>query len=99
MITLGTEVIGAVRVRWNDDIYVLAQILIIPEYQGLGYAQEAIHLVEAMYPNASLWRLDTIAQEAKLCHLYEKMGYHKTGHSEHIKNGMDIIFYEKVMDV
>lgn len=99
LITLGTEVIGAVRVRWNDDIYVLSQIFILPVYQGRGYAQEAIRLVEAMYPNASLWRLDTIAQEAKLCHLYEKMGYHKTGHSEHIKNGMDIIFYEKVMDV
>ena len=99
LITLGTAVIGAVRVRWNDDIYVLSQIIILPEYQGLGYAQEAIRQVEAAYPNASRWRLDTIEQEAKLCHLYEKMGYHKTGHSEHIKDGMDIIFYEKVMDV
>ena len=79
--------------------YVLAQILIIPEYQGLGYAQEAIRLVEAAYPNASRWSLDTIAQEEKLCHLYEKLGYRKTGKTEHVKDGMDIIFYEKVMDL
>ncbi len=84
LIMLGTEVIGAVRVRWNGDLYVLAQILIMPEYQGLGYAQEAIRLVEAMYPNASRWSLDTIAQEGKLCHLYEKLGYHKTGKTEHV---------------
>ena len=99
LIMLGAEVIGAVRVRWNADLYVLAQILIIPEYQGLGYAQEAIRLVEAAYPNASRWSLDTIAQEEKLCHLYEKLGYRKTGKTEHVKDGMDIIFYEKVMDL
>ncbi len=99
LIKLGTEVIGAVRVRWNDDTYVLSQIFILPEYQGQGYAQEAIRQVEAAYPNASRWRLDTIEQEAKLCHLYEKMGYHKTGQTKRIKDGMDLVFYEKVMDV
>ena len=70
----------------------------LPEYQGLGYAQEAIRLVEAVYPNASRWRLDTIEQEAKLCHLYEKLGYQKTGQTKQIKDGMDLVFYEKVMD-
>ena len=29
------------------------------------------------------------------CHLYSKMGYQKTGEIEHIKDGMDIVFFEK----
>lgn len=41
------------------------------------------------------WTLDTIAQEAKLCYLYEKLGYRRTGKQETIKPGMDIVFYEK----
>lgn len=54
-----------------------------------------IRLVEAIYPNATRWELDTILQEEKLCYLYEKMGYKKTGQTEEIKKGMDLVFYAK----
>ncbi|NTV78512.1 MAG: tyrosine-protein phosphatase, partial [Clostridiales bacterium] len=51
--------------------------------------------VEDIYPYAKRWELDTILQEDKLCHLYEKMGYLKTGRVENIKDGMDLVYYEK----
>ena len=41
------------------------------------------------------WCLDTILQEKGNLHLYEKMGYHRTGKVEHINDRMDIVFYEK----
>ena len=88
-------IIGSIRIRKQDKIYVLVQILILPEYQNKGFAQLAIKKVESLYPDAEYWRLDTIAQEDKLCHLYSKMGYQKTGKIEHIKDGMDIVFFEK----
>ena len=91
------NIIGSIRVRKHDKIYVLAQILILPEYQNRGLAQLAIKKVESLYPDAEYWRLDTIAQEDKLSHLYSKMGYQKTGEIEHIKDGMDIVFFEKQM--
>ena len=75
----------------------LSPICILPEYQGKGYAQMAIMLMEKLYPEAMRWQLDTIAQEEKLCRLYEKMGYRKTGKMEQIKEGMDLIYYEKEM--
>ena len=89
------SIIGSIRVRKQEKIYVLVQILILPEYQNRGLAQLAIKKVESLYPDAEYWRLDTIAQEDKLCHLYSKMGYQKTGEIEHIKDGMDIVFFEK----
>lgn len=67
----------------------------LPEYQGYGYAQRAITIAESFYPFAKEWELDTILQEEKLCYLYEKMGYKKTGKVEHIMNGMDLVFYAK----
>ena len=95
LIVVEEKTIGAIRVRKNEKTYVLVQILILPEYQNKGYAQQAIKEVEALREDAECWRLDTIEQEEKLCHLYAKMGYHKTGETEHVKDGMDLVFFEK----
>ena len=51
--------------------------------------------LEALYPNADSWELDTILQEEKLCHLYEKLGYRRTDQIKPIKEGMDLVFFEK----
>lgn len=48
------------------------------EFQGRGIAQEAIRLCEEIH-GKKVWKLETILQEKKNCHLYEKMGYRKTG--------------------
>lgn len=94
-ICCGVTHIGAMRICGFGKLLKLKQIFILPQYQGCGYAQEAITLVESLYPKAEEWQLDTILQENKLCHLYEKMGYRKTGKTEKIKEGMDIVFYAK----
>ena len=94
-IALNGTHIGAVRICRFDGLCKLKQLYILPEYQGNGYAQQAIRLVEALYPDARRWELDTILQEDKLCHLYEKMGYHKTGQQRRLKEGMDLVFYAK----
>lgn len=92
---LNSNPIGGIRICNCGSDCLLKQIFILPEYQGHGFAQKAILQVEALYPNAKKWCLDTILQENKLCHLYEKMGYHKSGKLKTIKPGMDLVFYEK----
>ena len=87
--------IGALRICNLGELCKLKQIFILPDYQGNGYAQMAIAAAEALYPFCKRWELDTILQEAKLCYLYEKLGYRKTGKVEHVKDGMDIVFYAK----
>lgn len=72
----------------------ISPLWIMKEYRGKGYAQDAINAVEKLY-GADNWSLDTILQEKGNCHLYEKMGYHRTGKVEHINDRMDIVFYEK----
>ena len=95
-IELHSESIGYIRInRIDDDTCRLSQMFILPDYQGKGYAQQAIKQVELLNPQAKHWILDTIKQEEKLCHLYEKMGYKLTGMEKNIKQGMDLVDYAK----
>ena len=89
-------IIGAIRIiRRTNTICRVSPIFILPEHQGNGFAQRAMLCAEEFYPKAKLWQLDTILQEERLCHLYEKLGYHRTGETETIQSGMEIVYYEK----
>lgn len=88
--------IGAIRiVRLDNSICRISPMFILPEFQGKGYAQQTIAKVEALYPQANGWELDTIKEETNLCHLYEKMGYKKTGKEETLQDNMTIVYYAK----
>ena len=72
----------------------ISPVWIMPEYRNKGYAQQAILEVEKIY-GADHWCLDTILQEKGNLHLYEKLGYHRTGRIDKINDRMDIVYYEK----
>ena len=87
---------GGVRVqRLPENVCRVSPMFILPAFQGRGYAQAAMGALEALYPRAEIWRLDTIGEEAKLCRLYEKLGYRRTGREEILHPGMTIVYYEK----
>ena len=91
----GTDV-GVIRVvDMNDGSRKrISPLWIMKEFRGKGYAQDAMLAAEKIY-GADNWSLDTILQEKGNIHLYEKMGYHRTGKVEHINDKMDIVFFEK----
>ena len=91
----GTDV-GAIRVVDMKDgsRKRISPLWIMKEFRGKGYAQDAMLAAEKIY-GADNWSLDTILQEKGNIHLYEKMGYHRTGKVEHINDKMDIVFFEK----
>ena len=66
----------------------------MPEFRNKGYAQQAILAAEQLYGSDN-WKLDTILQEEGNIHLYEKLGYRRTGKIDKINDAMDIIFFEK----
>lgn len=87
---------GVIRIvdRKDGSRKRISPLWIMAEYRGKGYAQQAILAAEELY-GPDNWSLDTILQEKGNCYLYEKMGYHQTGKTEHINDKMDIVFYEK----
>ena len=72
----------------------ISPVWIMPEYRNKGYAQQAILEAEKLY-GSDHWCLDTILQEKGNLHLYEKLGYHRTGRIDKINDRMDIVYYEK----
>lgn len=72
----------------------VSPIGILPEYRNKGYAQEAIKAAEEIH-GVDNWNLDTIITEEANCHLYEKIGYRKTGKTERINDKLTLVFYEK----
>ena len=96
-ICIGMQKAGAIRIvdkKENGKNKRISPIFILPEFQGQGIAQEAIRLCEEIHGNDD-WELDTILQEPKNCHLYEKMGYRQTGKTEVINERLTLVFYEK----
>ena len=95
-ILAGDQTVGAIRVLDLKDgsRKRISPLYIMPNHRGKGYAQAAMEEAERIH-GANHWQLDTILQEAGNCYLYEKMGYHRTGHQTVIKDNMTIVDYEK----
>ncbi|MBR5287113.1 MAG: GNAT family N-acetyltransferase [Clostridia bacterium] len=96
LIVLGGETVGAVRVvdPQNGQRKRISPLFVLPEHQGKGVAQAALREAERMHGEGN-WQLETIAQEAGNCRLYEKMGYRRTGEQTVINEQMTLITYEK----
>lgn len=96
-ICIGQQKVGAIRIvdhKENRRNKRISPIFILPEFQGKGIAQEAIRLCEKIHGKEK-WELDTILQESRNCHLYEKMGYVQTGKTEVINEKLTLVFYLK----
>lgn len=95
-IRVGEKIVGCIRIVDTGDgsRKRISPLYIMSDYRGRGYAQAAMLEAEHIH-GASHWQLDTILQEAGNCYLYEKMGYHQTGHQTVIKENMTIVDYEK----
>ena len=95
-ISNGDENIGAIRIvdKKDGSRKRISPIWIMPKHRNKGFAQAAIIAAEKMY-GSNHWCLDTILQESGNLHLYEQMGYHRTGKIEKGNDRMDIVFYEK----
>lgn len=92
----GETAVGAIRIVDMKDGSTkrVSPIFVMKEHRGKGYAQAAMRAAEELH-GADNWALDTILQEKGNCHLYEKMGYRRTGEKQVINERMTIIGYEK----
>ncbi|MDO4514926.1 MAG: GNAT family N-acetyltransferase [Lachnospiraceae bacterium] len=90
------DLVGAIRIvdRKDGSRKKVAPVFIRKEFRNRGLAQKAFVEVEKLHGEDN-WMLDTILQEKGNCHLYEKLGYKRTGEIENINERMDIVFYEK----
>ena len=96
LIVAGDEKVGVIRVvdRKDGSRKRISPVWIMPEHRNKGYAQQAILAVEKIFGTEN-WCLETILQEKANLHIYEKLGYRKTGRVDKINERMDLVYYEK----
>ncbi len=75
----------------------VSALAVRPEYQGRGIAQQALLKIERIHSDVEKWHLDTILEEAANCHLYEKLGYKRTGKLQAVNEKLTLAFYEKII--
>ena len=94
---LDKTAVGAVRIHVDEAGRSgrVSALCVLPRYQGRGIAQAALLEIERRHPDVERWFLDTILEEAGSCHLYEKIGYEKTGEMKAVNEKMTLVFYEK----
>lgn len=90
--------VGAINVGHNDPeekkVSFISPLFILPKYQNRGIGYIAIQKAFAMYPEVTIWKLDTILQEPANCHLYEKCGFIRVGEEKPVNEKMTLIDYE-----
>ncbi|MFC7686189.1 GNAT family N-acetyltransferase [Ureibacillus sp. GCM10028918] len=96
-IVVDQKCVGGIRIAVKNNSYWISPIFILPEFQGNGIAQQAIHQVEGQFTKFSTWELQTILQEQGNCYLYEKLGYERTDFKQVVNDRMTLIGYKKIM--
>ena len=90
-------IVGAVRVIDTKDPVRskrISPIFIMPPFRNKGIAQKALLETERIHGSTD-WELEAVSQEAGSCHLYEKMGYRRTGKTTAINDKMTLVCYKK----
>ena len=89
--------VGTVRISISDVCKSgrISALCVLPQYQGMGIAQKGLLEIERLHPDVTTWFLETILEETGICHLYEKIGYQKTGRTKRINEKMTLVSYEK----
>lgn len=91
--------VGAINISCKEDekgeqVCRISPIFIQPKYQNQGIGYVTIMQAFDMYPDAKTWKLDTIAEEAGNCHLYEKCGFVRVGEPREVNEKMHLVDYE-----
>ena len=92
-----SRAVGGIRVVQGPTTggsKVISPLFVLAGYRGRGVAQRAVKLVESIH-GADGWKLNTILEEPGNCHLYEKLGYRRTGDQRRVRPNMTIIDYVK----
>lgn len=97
------NMVGAINLGHNDPdekhISFISPIFILPQYQNQGIGYKAIQAAFEHYPEVNEWIFETILQEPRNCHLYEKCGFERWGEEQIVNDKMTLVTYRCIRNV
>jgi GNAT superfamily N-acetyltransferase len=91
----GALIGGAIIFDQGGGHIYLGRIYLAPECQNRGVGAQALALLEAEYPSARRWTLDTPTWALRNQHFYERQGYVKVGEGAIPGEDFGLVLYEK----
>lgn len=73
----------------------ISPMFILPKYQNLGLGSVAMELLFQNNPDIKVWKLDTILEEERNLHFYEKCGFERVGDIVPVNERMHLVMYER----
>ena len=94
-LVLNGKIIGSVRAKLENNLCHVNKLVVLPEYQGLGYGKKLLLKIEKYFPKAAKFALETGAKSVNNIALYKKVGY-KIIDQGRFHDGVDAVMLEKV---
>lgn len=91
------QIVGGIVLYLHDNHHHLDLLFLDPAYHNLGIGTQAMQFIEAAYPDATRWTLDTPGYAVRNQHFYEKFGYRKIG-EQTFEDGFVLFGYEKTVE-
>lgn len=94
-ILAGGEIIGGMEIyKREESHYHLYMLCVHPDYHDKGIGTRALRFMFDQHPDALLWTLVTPKDNARNCHLYEKMGFINANERK-MSDALTLIRYER----
>ena len=91
----GAIIGGAFVTERDEGTISINRLFIAPGQQGKGHGGKALLALEARFPDAERFVLDTPIWAARNQHFYESLGYRRVGESLEKEHGFMLLIYEK----
>lgn len=91
----GTIIGGAFVTEELDGTVRINRLFIRPDHQGQGLGKRALKGLEARFPRAKRFVLDTPVWADRNQHFYQSLGYVRVGETLEQEHGFMLIVYEK----
>jgi len=91
---IGEEVVGGLVVTvLKDGRGRINRIFVDPKHQRKGAGENAVQKIQSMYPEVSVWELDTPSWAVRNHKFYEKLGFVHVGHTLEPTSGFILYIY------
>lgn len=91
---IGSQIVGSVRAKVNDEICAIGRLIVHPQFQRQGIGSRLLKAIEGMCAGVARFELFTGSKSERNIRLYQRAGYRITG-TRPLSPAISFTFLEK----
>jgi GNAT superfamily N-acetyltransferase len=97
-VTMGSDIVGSVRLQLKGSIVLLGRLIVDPPHQGKGIGTALLEAANSIFPKAKCIELFTGSLSVRNIRFYERHGYIKT-REESMSENVRLVYMRKPLIV